>query len=269
MRTVIYRALTIASLAGMTLSTPLLAEPEIRGQPSELAAYLATLPGTVQITGEAEIKTPANRAIVSLRIDTENKSFAAALKENQAIQAKLMQFLAEKKIAADRVRPAPFSATPKHAVFSDKVKGYKVGTLVKVTITDQREFNFIAQAADQFTEVVFVSSEFEHSDEDQLRAQAIGKACEEAERQKTIYEQKLGIKLAPRNIRDQTSPPEPLPSRGYGSDSGYAASSLSRELASPAKAGGAGEVGTVGRTAFGELVFSARVAVEYTVSPAK
>ena len=50
------------------------AEPEIKGTASELVHYLNAIPKMVVITGEAEIRVPAHRAILSLRVITENKS---------------------------------------------------------------------------------------------------------------------------------------------------------------------------------------------------
>src|SRR5574342_5860 len=93
-------------LAGITMVLALTAraEPEIKGAPSELAAYLGALPGTVQIVGEGEIKTPADRAIVSLRMDNENKSLAEAIKLNHGVGTKLAAFLKEQVIGADLVQ---------------------------------------------------------------------------------------------------------------------------------------------------------------------
>src|SRR5690242_12996660 len=50
------------------------AEPELKGTPSELGNYLNTIPKTVLVTGEAEVKVPADRALVTLRVRTENHS---------------------------------------------------------------------------------------------------------------------------------------------------------------------------------------------------
>lgn len=56
-------AITSACLCMMALR----AEPELKGSPAELTAYLATLPKTVSITGESELKAAADRAIVSFK----------------------------------------------------------------------------------------------------------------------------------------------------------------------------------------------------------
>lgn len=252
----------VATVVGMS-SLPLPAEPEIKGSPTELATYLGSVPGSIQLVGEGEVKVPSDRAVLSLRIDTEKKSLAEALKESQQVRVKLIKYLEEQKIRPESVKPAPFSAVPKVSVFSDKVKSYKLSTLVKVTTTNEAEFSAVAQAVDQISDVVFVQSEFEHSAKDSLSDQALREACDEVERQKRIYEEKLGVKLLPRNIQDGNPAAGPIPGREYGDNTVYAVPGSSLGYASKAPSH-TSEAAVTGST-FGELVFKARVTVQYAV----
>lgn len=265
MRTIPFRSLLVA-IAVMIANETALAEPEIKGSPSELSAYLAALPGTVQIVGEGEIKTTADRAIVSLRIDNENKSLAEAIKLNHSIRTKLAAFLKEQGVSADRIQPAPFSSTQKQAIFSDKVKSHKVSTLVKVTTHNEQEFHSVTKALDQFAEVAYVRAEFEHSDKEALKAKATAKACDDAERQKRVYEEKLGVKLAAKNIVDANQAPIVMASRRYVGASGGTQPSYSGDLLmKPTVRALEQREDAEGETPFGELVFSARVMVEYAI----
>jgi uncharacterized protein YggE len=251
-------------LSFFTVLAPAQAEPEIKGTPAELAAYLSALPGSVQLVGEGEVKTSADRAIVSLRIDVENKSLAEALRENQKVRAKLTAFLKEQGLDAARVQVAPFSSTQRQAVFSDKVKSHKVSMLVKVTTHDEQEFQAVTRSVDQFTEVAYVGAEFEHSKKESLKTQALAKACDEAERQKRVYEERLGVKLVARSIADQKIVAAPLPRRGvYAAGSSYGKPALSTPL--PSSTGAPGGEADMEGTPFGELAFSSRVVVEYSV----
>ena len=260
LRPLIFIATAIASFAFSVHA----AEPEIKGTPTELAAYLSSLPGSVQIVGEGEIKTPADRAIVSLRIESENKSLAEAIKVNQSVRAKLATFLKEQGIGAERIQPAPFSSTQKQAIFSDKVKSHKVSTLLKVTTHNEQEFQSATRSVDQFSDVAYVRAEFEHSDKDALKGRATAKACDDAERQKRIYEEKLGVKLVTRNIQDEKQFAAPMMRRGYAVADGVLTSGL--KTPAYARAAGPGQVeASEEETPFGELVFSARVLVEYSV----
>ena len=240
------------------------AEPEIKGSPAELAAYLSALPGTVQIVGEGEVKMVADRAIISLRIDTENKSLAEAIRLNHAIRTKLGDFLKEQGIGADRVQPAPFSSTQKQAVFSDKVKSHKVSTLIKVSTRNEAEFQAATRSLDQFSEVAYVSAEFDHSDKEALKSKASAKACEDAERQKRLYEEKLGVKLAPKSIQDQRQAPI-LAARRQAYESGDLKQSRSYTTSLPAAQSAQLSEVTAEESPFGELTYTARILVDYTV----
>lgn len=255
--------ITITILSTVTLVSAW-AEPEIKGSPSELAAYLGSLPGSVRLIGEGEIKTPSDRAILSLRIDTEGKTLTAALEENQQIRSRLIKYLGDKKIPKESIKPAPFSAVPKTSIFSDKVKSYKISTLVKVTTHNEESFGVIARAVDQIKDVSFVQAEFEHSDEDNIRSRAIHEACEKVERQKRIYEAQLGVKLTPRNILDQSAGAAPVQERQYDSDGSYT-SGRAKVYDSFSVSGGSDSEVVVASTAFGELVFKSRISVEYSV----
>jgi len=270
MKTIPSKLYLIAAAIFLT-SGAVFAEPELKGAPNELKTYLAGLPGTVQIIGESEIKMTADRAIVSLRIDNENKSLAEALKLNQAIRTKLAAFLKEQGIGADRIRPAPFSSTQKTKIFSDKVKSHKVSTLVKITTHNEQEFQAVTRSVDQFEEVTYVRSEFERSDKEALKTKASEKACDDAERQKRAYEEKLGVKLVPKNIGGARQAGLPYSRQDGDKAVGfdwYLGSRLSGGTAPSAVQGGGVEGGSVEEeTPFGELVFSDRELVEYSVEP--
>lgn len=242
------------------------AEPEIKGTPAELASYLSSVPGTVQIVGEGEVKVPADRATISLRVDVENKSLAEALRESQKVRGKVAAFLKEQGLEAARIQSAPFSSAQRQTIFSDKVKSHKVSLLIKVTTHNEQEFQIVTRTPDQFPEVAYVGAEFEHSDKLALRTQAIAKACDETERQKRVYEDKLGVKLVPRNIVDQKVNAGPLPRRRvYESESEKSYGSASLRTPLPGAGDGALTGSAELETPFGELTFSSRVQVEYAV----
>jgi Protein of unknown function (DUF541) len=95
---------TIFISFGLLLVPPLNAEPELKGSPTELAPYLASLPKTVAVMGESEVKVQADRAVVSLKVTTENRSLQDALRFNQEIRNKIMNSLTDSGLATDRVQ---------------------------------------------------------------------------------------------------------------------------------------------------------------------
>ena len=79
---------------------PLCAEPELKGSPGELAAYLGAVPRTVSVPGESEVNVQADQALISLKVTTENKSLQDALRNNQEIRNKMFNTLKDRGMAA-------------------------------------------------------------------------------------------------------------------------------------------------------------------------
>ena len=126
---------------GLFLGTVVaVAQPELKGTATELAQYLNGVPRIVALRGEAELKQPADRAQVLLRVVTESKSLQEASRLNQEARARMLRTLAERGVPAERVQAAKFSSTPKYGVFSEKAKSYRVDNLVKISATDEKEF---------------------------------------------------------------------------------------------------------------------------------
>src|SRR5262245_52067610 len=176
------------------------AEPELKGSPAELAAYLSGLPRIVSVAGESEVKVPADRASLMLKVTTESKSLTDALRLNQEVRTKMTAALKERGIAADKVQSSRFSSTPKHWVFSDKARSYRIENVVKVSVQDDQEFNAAAQLMDRFPEVQYTGVEFEHSDKEGLKKKALAEALDNATERKRVFEERLGVRLLPRSF---------------------------------------------------------------------
>lgn len=258
--------LSITLLCASQLS----ADPELKGTPAELAAYLANLPRVVSVAGEAEMKVPADRASVTLKVTTESKSLQDALRVNQDTRAKMIAMLKERGIAADKVQSSKFSSTPKHWVFSDKARSYRIENNVKVSVQDDKEFSAVAQLVDKFAEVQFIGVEFEHSDKEGMKKKVLGQALHNATERKAVFEQQLGVKLLPKSFSQATvglQTPERRQNyemaKGYSRIGAQGGSAPSHVTALPA----AEPAGAVDESAslFGELIFTARVSVDYAV----
>jgi uncharacterized protein YggE len=236
------------------------AEPELKGSPTEVAAYLASQQIHATLAGEAEVKVPADRAVVTLRLSTEHKSLKEASLANQQLRASLTAYLAENGIGAERVQSAKFASTPRTGIWSDKVKSYKVESQLEVTVLDDKQFQIAAGAVDKWSDVTYAGVKFEHSEKEALRIKAIRQACENAMARKKTYEEALGVKLAvKRFIEAGTFRPmgRDYPFRALGVQGGSA----------PSYAGNPSSVATLPgmeepTTAFGELVFKAHVTIE-------
>ena len=242
----------------------LFADTEIKGTPAELSNYLSGIPKIVVIAGEAEVLAPADKAIVSLKVSTESKALHDTLRANQEIRSRLADYLQKQGIPADRVKPAKFSSTPKFGLFGEKAKSYRVDNLVKVAVQDEKELQIAASAVDSWSEVQFLGAEFEHVNKDALKAKAVAEACENAEKRRKLFEEKLGFKLAPTKFSGGA-----VSQRTPAMLANYASSSYnSRKGLTPLSAASPEPTANVAHeevSSFGELIYNAEVTIEYEV----
>ena len=141
-------------------------EPEIKGTAPELAQFLNGVSKTVAVTGEAEVRVPANRAVLSLKVVTENRSLQEALRANAELRGKLAEYLKQQGISADRIQASKFSSTPKFGMFGDKAKSYRVENEMRISVQDEKEFQRATGAVDAWAEVQYDGVEFEYADKE-------------------------------------------------------------------------------------------------------
>jgi uncharacterized protein YggE len=242
------------------VATARAAEPEIKGTPSDLARYLPGVNRIAAVTGQGEIKVPADRAVMSFNVSTENKSLAEALRMNEEVRAQIGAFLKARGMGSDRMRSSKFSSTAKHGTFSDKVKSQKVDNLIKITTHDEKEFQAIAALPDKFPEVIYRGTEFEHSEKEAFKAKAVAQACADADQRKQAFEKALSLKLSPRSFTEQF-----LASPRIGGQTGTDPTFAGEAETARAYSSLAYTAETV--SAFGELAFKVRVTIEYAAEP--
>lgn len=232
------------------------AETELKGTVNEIRQHLSALDRFVTVLGEAEVKSPADRAIVTLRLTAESKSLHDALKANQTLRTKLVGALTGRGIAADRIDAGKFSSTPRNWIFSEKVKNYKVETLVKVTVLSEAELQDTSRMLDELNGLEYAGMEFEHSKKEELKRKALAQALESATARKKVYEEQLGVGLTAYKFTENVSvtPSRVIGTQG-GSESraGMTSTPLLYSTASEAASG------------FGEKVYTAQVMVQYSV----
>jgi uncharacterized protein YggE len=241
------------------------AEPELKGTAAELTQLLANLPKTVTINAEAEVRAPADQAVVTLKVVTDSKSLQEALRANQEVRAKLFAYYKNHNVPPERIHASRFSSTPKFGLFGDKAKSYRVENLVRITVEDEREFQMGATIVDTFPEVQYVGADFEHRDKDALKLKALAQACDNAERKRKLMEEKLGVKLKPERFFNNAAAPIQNTefARHYV---GSAYSSGAKSGSSTAGSSGVTDLpGLEDVSSFGELVYKAEVTLEYSV----
>jgi uncharacterized protein YggE len=255
------RKLTLLTTTLLALQLTAFAEPEIKGTATELSQYLNTLPKNVIVTGEAEVRVPAHRAVLNLRVITESRSLQEALRLNVDARNRLSDYLKKQGITEDRIHASKFSSTPQFGLFGDKAKSYRIENVVRVAVQDDKEFQAAGAAVDQWAEVQFGGVEFEYADREALKAKVTNDACDNASTRKKTYEEKFGFQLTPVNFSEGiVSERNVQPSNYDETKRGYLSSGPRSSWAQEGQPSTEESISSLG-----ELVYTARVSVEYSV----
>lgn len=245
------------------LSLTAFAEPEIKGTAVELTQYLRGLPKTTFLTGEAEVRVPAQRAVVALKVVTENKSLQDALRLNLDFRTRLTEQLKKQGVAAERIQSSKFSSTPKFGMFSEKAKSYRVENLMRVTVQDEKEFQAAAAVVDAWSEVQFGGVEFEFADKEALKGKALERACENVLERKKVYEEKFNVQLTAVSFT-QGDVKSLNTAANYGA---YSKRAYGLSAGLPVESAPADAVADESVSSLGEMIYTGHVVVEYSVQP--
>ena len=176
------------------------AEPELRGSPDELSAYLGTLPGRITLTATADLEVEADRAVVAVRVVNEDRLLQEAMLKNRAIRGDIFRALVEKGVEEERIHVSQFSSTPSYGRMSGKAKSYQIEGMVTVHAVNESEVQAIAAIIDERPDVSLDSLTFEHTGEEEHRRELLRKAFNRLHEKKALYEEQLGVALRPRSV---------------------------------------------------------------------
>lgn len=253
---------SILIVFALSAATTFSAEPEIKGTPAELTSYLSGLSKLVSIVGESEVKVPADRAVVMLKITTESKSLQESIRLNHEARGRVAAFLKENGFGTNQIQAARFSSTQKYGIFAEKAKSHRVDNFLKITVRDEKEFQTVANTVDRWSEVHFLGIDFEHTNKEAFKARAQVQACDNAAERKKLFEEKLGVKLTAKRFVEAT--PVPVTGDRRAHDLPYTrGSGLDKTTTIPGRA--ALDAVEESGSPFGELIFTSRIMVEYAV----
>jgi uncharacterized protein YggE len=178
------------------------AEVQLEGSPRELSGYLSDIPQTVTITGTAEKKVPADRAVIHVNVTTESRSMDEALTLNKTLRQQITTKLLAAGLTQNNIKAAQFSSTPESGIFTDKIRSYKVENTMKITTTNETEFQAVAALIDAHKEVEYKTTEFELSNRKEIDRQLLAEACRDAVTKKSLYATELKVILTPVRFHD-------------------------------------------------------------------
>ncbi len=181
------------------------AEPEIKGTPQELKAFLYPTDKVVTINAQAEQTAYSDKAIVSLVITTEAGRLAVAISKNSELRQDITKSLIDSGVAAGSIRSSTFSSSPQYGWFGKKPSSYRVVNRMAVSIENERLLKDIAEVADKNDEVELSDTSFEHTKKDEFNSKVKADALAKIIKQKEFYENSLGVKLTTIGVRDAST----------------------------------------------------------------
>jgi uncharacterized protein len=238
---------------------PLLAEIELKGTPAELANHIAQLPKVVTLEGEAKLTLSADRSLIRLLVSTEGRTMDEASQRNQQLRDELARALSRAGVASSNIVAARFSSVPDYGKYSGKLRSFRLESAVKVTVEDEKQFQALGAFLEQRQEFRVRSIEPVDSQEEQNRLKAVSLACDNAQKKRALYEERLGLVLTPVAVQERSLTADiGKPVVGRYEDS----SSLSKFTVEPA-ARALSYAEFTFPAGFGELTYQAKVQIEF------
>lgn len=235
---------------------------EIKGTPGELSEYLLVQRRIITLYGTAELKTEADKALVTLTIKTKEDHYKQALEANRTIRDKIRKKLIKAGINGKDIKFSRFSYTPGYGWFGDKPKSYEVKNDIKIAVLTEKQMQAVAGIVDTTKEAFLSNTKFEHTEKDKWKKKVLEKSLRDVTTKKAVYEKSLGLKLVPVRVVDQGIVElKQAPQRM----SRARKAKVMFNSAAPSQIGESPDFSASG--GFGETIYRANTAVEYIVRP--
>lgn len=257
--------LLVCGLVSSVWSGVAAAEPQLQGTPTELKSFLATQTNPVTLVGRAEVRAPAETAVLSFRLLIERESLREALELNMKSRGDVLQALKERGITevstpvVSQVVTRDMTVSPRPATGSVMTIGKSgqaisgVQTVVIVTVATEKQLIDATSLLDRFKEVALVGIRFESKKDAENRKAAIERAGANLNAQRDALATQLGAKLTPVSVQVSEGDVE-LPS-------------ANRPAVAPQPPLNAATVTLAPTGGLGEVVYTAMIVAQYRFAP--
>jgi len=173
------------------------------GIPSSLGTVSLTTVGdqqykTITISGAGTSSNKANQATVTLGVQTEDPSAAAAAEENARLMTAVIAAIKEQGITEDMIETISYNIYPIYdSTTYQRIIAYRVVNTVNVKITDLDKIGDVIDAASKSGANSIEGVSFGLTDElaNQLKLDAYRKALSDASTKANVIAETLGIKI--------------------------------------------------------------------------
>ena len=169
----------------------------------------------IEVSGQASVELPADRAEISFAMETHAEEAAAAASANANEMTRVIQAIRSGGFAGLEVETFGYSLQPQYSTNDQRVRsivGYVAHNNIRVTIGDVDQVGRLIDAAVGAGANRVASISFSASDTEAARAQALAEAVANARAQAEAIAASLGYALGPPlEVHGGAQRPPPIP----------------------------------------------------------
>lgn len=203
----------LATTAPATVALALLATSAVAQEPPAADPEA----GFIQVSGNAQVDVPADRAHVVFAVETEAPDARAAVERNATLMDAVLSALRDLEAPGLDLETRGFQLQPQYQRSQGempRIRAYRALNHVAVTVDDVEAVGRIIDGAVGAGANRIASLSFEARDTRAARMEALRMAVQEARRQAETMAEALGLPLGPPlevNGGSNPNPPRPLP----------------------------------------------------------
>ncbi|MDZ7780851.1 MAG: SIMPL domain-containing protein [Gemmatimonadota bacterium] len=193
---------------------PALEEPNVYEVPVEAFAPDEERPAFIQVRGGASVTLPADRASVTFAVETRAVTATDAAAENANLMDAVLRAVREAGFADLTIETFGYTLQPDYIVRDDRsreIEGYTSLNNVRARVHDMESIGSVVDAAIAAGANRIASIDFEASDTEAARSEALAEAVRSARSQARAIAASLGYELGPvlevRGGADRSDPP--------------------------------------------------------------
>lgn len=193
---------TAASAQGAVVR-PVVSTPENSIANQELSMPQEEDKGTLQVSGQAQVSVPADRAIISFAVETEAPSAQDAVRENAQRMDAVIAGLRGSGVEGIEIETFGYNLSPDYRYpsrenpGSREIASYRAQNNIRVTLPEVESAGAILDAATEAGANRVQSVQFEASDLQSARLQALAEAVNHARQEAEVMAQAMGVELGP------------------------------------------------------------------------
>lgn len=157
--------------------------------------------GTLQVSGQAQVSVPADKAIISFAVETEARSAQDAVRENAQRMDAVIAGLGGSGIEGMEIETFGYNLSPDYRYpsrenpGSREIASYRAQNNIRVTLPEVESAGAILDAATEAGANRVQSVQFEASNLQSARLQALAEAVNHARQEAEVMAQAMGVEL--------------------------------------------------------------------------